>query len=439
ILVAMMPLAEGNPLRDPATGNLSLRWAIVIFGGVVVFYTMFGGLWAVLMTDVLQFIILNLAVLFVVPLALGRAGGIEGFISGAPEGFFEVVKDQQYTVFFLAGWVAIHFFMIGAEWAFVQRFLCVPSKRDARRGTYLFGILYLCSPLLWLLPPMIHRVTDPGADAEQAYILSCQAVLPIGMVGLMVAAMFSATASMVSSQLNVFSGVLTKDLYQPLAKKQDARSLLRAGRFFTILLGAVLVLIALEIEKFGQVKDLIISITELMVVPLLAPSLWGLFSRRIGGRAVLVTGIAGFLLGCLVRFGFGVDAWFSEVVSLQGLNVWVAENASGLKTFVGVIFPLSLLLGFELAAKGEHPGWQRLRQLKGEESGEEVALPPNPIAAKVVAWALVVCALVIFSLLAVNESHHGLLALFGGVLVAIALVIFKLGAGNGQEVTDRKG
>jgi solute:Na+ symporter, SSS family len=87
ILVALMPLAEGNPLRDDATGNLSLSAAILIFGGIVILYTMVGGLWAVLMTDVLQFIILNLAVLFVVPLALARAGGLGAFIEQAPEDF----------------------------------------------------------------------------------------------------------------------------------------------------------------------------------------------------------------------------------------------------------------------------------------------------------------------------------------------------------------
>jgi Na+/proline symporter len=111
--------------------------------------------------------------------------------------------------------------MIGADWAFAQRFLCVPSKKDARKSAYLFGILYLVSPLLWLLPPMIYRVVDPTADPEQAYILSCMSVLPVGMLGLMVAAMFSATASMVSSQLNVFSGVLTHDLYRPLMRRDD--------------------------------------------------------------------------------------------------------------------------------------------------------------------------------------------------------------------------
>ena len=421
-----MPLDEGNILRDPETGNLSLRWAILIFGSVVVLYTMIGGLWAVLMTDVLQFIILNLAVLFVVPLALHQVGGLGGFIEAAPEGFFDLVKEEKYSVFFLAGWAAIHFFMIGAEWAFVQRFLCVPTKKDARKSTFLFGALYLCSPLLWLLPPMIYRVSNPGADAEQAYILACQSVLPVGMVGLMLAAMFSATASMVSSQLNVFSGVLTNDIYKPLAKASTAKSLLRAGRVFTILLGVLLIGIALQIEKLGQVKDLIISITELMVVPLLAPSLWGIFSRKIGGRAVWITGLSGFGLGVVIRFGFGAEGFLSGIDSLGSVNAWVIAHANFLKTFVGVIFPVAVLAILEFTSRGEDAGWKTIAALARKEDEAEAAhaVQSNPMAAKVVAVCLAVCGAMMCSLILVNETSHGILAAFGGILFLLAAIIY---------------
>ncbi|CAA6692421.1 MULTISPECIES: sodium:solute symporter family protein [unclassified Lentimonas] len=435
ILVALMPLDPSNPLCDPETGNLSLRWAILIFGSIVVLYTMIGGLWAVLMTDVLQFIILNLAVLFVVPLALNDVGGLSGFINGAPEGFFDVVKEEKYSVFFLAGWAAIHFFMIGAEWAFVQRFLCVPTKKDAKKSTYLFGFLYLFSPLLWLLPPMIYRVSHPEADAEQAYILACKSVLPVGMVGLMLAAMFSATASMVSSQLNVFSGVLTNDIYKPLVKNSTPRSLLIAGRVFTVLLGIVLIALALEIEKLGQVKDLIISITELMVVPLLAPSLWGLFSRKIGGRAVWVTGLSGFVLGAVVRFGFGATGWFSELEAMASLNEWVMANANFLKTFVGVIFPVLVLAIIEITSRGEDCGWSKIAALTLKEDEGEHLRPStsNPIAAKVVAWCLAICGVMMFSLILVNEDSHGILAIFGAILFVISGSILYVVRGSAQS------
>jgi SSS family solute:Na+ symporter len=438
ILVALMPLGEGNPLRDPETGNLSLRYAILIFGSIVVLYTMIGGLWAVLMTDVLQFIILNLAVLFVVPLALGRVGGIDGFIAKAPEGFFNLVNEAEgYTVFFLVGWAAIHFFMIGAEWAFVQRYLCVPTKKDARKSTYLFGILYLVSPILWLLPPMIYKVIDPAADPEQAYILSCKAVLPIGMVGLMLAAMFSATASMVSSQLNVFSGVLTHDIYKPLAKKTDNRTMVKVGRLFTILLGALLIIIALEIEKFGQVKDLIISITSLMVVPLLAPSLWGLFSRRINGRAVWITGLSGFCLGAIIRLGFGENGWFE---GMKSINEWVVANSDFLKTFVGVIFPVIVLSVVELMSRGESEGWNKIQELskKQDETEHQRTAKANPIAAKVVAYCLIVCSLMMFSLIAVNDSDSTVvLSVFGATLAVISwIILFSCRKSASSNITN---
>ena len=333
ILVALMPLAEGNPLRDDATGNLSLSAAILIFGGIVILYTMVGGLWAVLMTDVLQFIILNLA---------------------------------------------IHFFMIGADWAFAQRFLCVPTRKDARKSAYLFGGLYLVSPILWLLPPMIHRVTDPGADPEQAYILSCRAVLPIGMTGLMVAAMFSATASMVSSQLNVFSGVLTNDLYQPLVGKKSDRHMIRVGRFFTVLIGVVLIGIAWQIGNWGGVRDVIITVTELMVVALFAPSIWGLFSKSLRGSAVWIVGLSGFGVGAIVRFGLGDGGFLAGLPPLVGLAEWVQANSSSVKTFTGVIFPVLVLTIVQLFQKGIAPGQEKLSALAATETQREL----GPVAHK---------------------------------------------------------
>ena len=66
LLAALVPLPPGHALADPDTGRLAVTWGVLLCGGVIVAYTMIGGLWAVLMTDVLQFIILNLAVVVVI-------------------------------------------------------------------------------------------------------------------------------------------------------------------------------------------------------------------------------------------------------------------------------------------------------------------------------------------------------------------------------------
>ena len=436
ILTTLMPLAEGNPLRDPATGNLSLVWAIVLFGGVVVLYTMLGGLWAVLMTDVLQFVVLNLAVLFVVPMLLMKVGGVGTFVESAPKGFFLPVGGG-YTWFFLAGWAAIHFFMVGAEWAFVQRFLCVPNPRDAQRSSYLFGVLYLVSPLVWLLPPLLWRVQTPigpgateaavDAAAEQAYILACRSVLPAGMVGLMVAAMFSATASMVSSQLNVFAGVLTSDIYHGLLDpRADQRRLVWVGRAWTILLGAVLLGIALAIPYLGGAERVIVGVTSLLVGPLLAPALWGLFSRRVDARAVFVTAGVCFLLGFVVKFGLAPDGRLANVASFEPAVQFAQQNARTVDVVLGVLLPVVILGLLQRTGSRTAVGWQRVQTFEAEHRKASLgadSVKASRLPAVVVAWALSVCGVLMAVLAMLDAQSRTVLGVFAGVLLLIAAVI----------------
>lgn len=405
-----------------------LMMAIIGFGVIIIIYTMIGGLWAVLMTDVLQFIILNLAVIFVIPLTLMQMGEPAEIFRNAPEGFFSLTSGPKYTWFFLVGWLAIHYFMIGAEWAFVQRYLCVPTEKDARKASYLFGALYLFSPFLWLAPPLLWRLRNPipeGASeaqitnmAENAYILSCQSVLPIGMLGLMMAAMFSATASLVSAQLNVFSGVLTSDIYRHFRPLADERRLVRVGRFFTVVLGVLITGIALGIPFMGGAEKVIIAVTELMVVPLLAPCLWGLFNRKVPTRALWLTVGICFPLGLAFRFVLPEGD--------QGLTGWLHTNGKLIETFIGVVLPLMITAGVAHFARGEAPGWRRVAALERPPEGEHQAPKASRIPALVVGWSMAACSVMMVALIFVNEQNKGTLAVFAGILAGISGVTFLL-------------
>jgi len=462
ILVALMPLADGNPLQDPDTGNLSLFWGIILFSSIVVLYTMVGGLWAVLMTDVVQFIVLNLAVLFVIPLAIAKAGGVAAVLTSAGETVVDTAGHTllspiagDYTFFFLAGWCGVHFFMIGAEWAFVQRFLCVPDANAAKKSTYLFGVLYLVSPLLWLMPPLIWRVVAPipaGATfqtilhlQETAYIDACRAVLPAGMVGLMIAAMFSATASMVSSQLNVFSGVLTRDIYRPLvgAGEEDS-SLVWVGRVLTILLGTILIAVALAYETLGGAEKVIVGITELIVVALLAPTIWGLFSRSITGRAVWATASLSLVTGVIARWGLTAEGFLSS--SLPEISAWAQANSSTVKTCTGVVLPVIILLIIQLLSKGTAHGYQQVAALAAasEAKREAEREKQRPVLASrapatIVSLSLIVCGLVMASLVFFNDDNRPLIVLFAALLWGIGGVILWFAARNHRSPRRRGG
>ena len=407
ILTALMPLPDGHFLQDPATGNLSLAWAIGIFGGTVITYTMLGGLWGVLMTDVLQFIILNIAVLFVIPLSLKSVGGFGTFIQNAPDGFFNLTLPGKYTAFFLAGWAAIHFFMIGAEWAFAQRFICVPTAKDARKSIYLFGCLYLISPFLWLLPPLLYRQIDPTANPDQAYILACKSVLPVGMVGCMLAAMFAATASSVSGQLNVFAGALTEQFYHRIFRPEATeKQLVAAGRIFTVLLGLLVMTISLSIPYLGGAEKVVISVTSLMVGPLLAPTIWGLLGRRITALAVAVTAGITFATGIICKL----------ILGLSGTTVDV---------LIGVVLPIAILCVMHFLQKGTAEGWERVQHLERKTREAGITTKASRTPALIVAGSLIFFSIMMFTLVAFNESDvHGLLIGFGIGLTLISLWIF---------------
>lgn len=423
MLVALVPLAPGHLLRDDATGHLSLTFAVCLFGAIVVTYTVAGGLWAVLMTDVLQFIVLQVAVLFVIPLLWLEVQGSPTRAT-LPEGFFLPFSDQ-YTLWFMAGWVAVHFFVVGAEWAFAQRYICVPTERDARRSAWLFGALYLISPTLWLTPPILFRMLHADADPEQAYILASQQVLPAGMLGMMVAAMFSATASSISGQINVFAGVLTEQFYRRLLRPQANESeRVDAGRWFALVIGATLVLMALCVPRLGGAEKIVLTLTGLLFGPLMAPTIFGLLSGRIGTVAVFVTALTSFAAGVLVRFGLGPGGAYAG----SGPGLWIQANPRVTDVLVGAVLPVLILCIAQRLNRHDQPQWTLIRARMAAYAptplGDGEALDHAP--ARVVAISLAASGLLTLGLIAFNHDGRGALLLLGLVMLAIALFAWRV-------------
>ena len=219
--------------------------------------------------------------------------------------------------------------------------------------------MYIITPLFWMLPPLLYRSQVQGVEKEQAYILAAQSVLPDGLLGLMVAAMFSATASMVSSQLNVFAGVLTNDFYRPLLNPMaPEKRLVSVGRFFTALIGLLLILMALVVPYLGGAEDLITTINGMLVVPLLAPTLWGVFSKKIGIRHMLIVALTSFGIGMFLRFGM---PWLTQ----EGDALWfvtesVLNNKKMVELFNGVLLPVCMLGFYEVNLRARDAGADRL-------------------------------------------------------------------------------
>jgi solute:Na+ symporter, SSS family len=286
------------------SSGIPINLSIMVLGLLILVYTAVGGLWAVIVTDVLQFVVLTAAVLILVPLSFNAIGGIDEFVTGAPEGFFSLVSGE-YTWEFVIAFGFYNLFFIAGNWAYVQRYTSVSTPQDAKKVGWLFGALYMISPVIWMIPPMIYRVLNPeltGLADEGAYLLMAKKVLPAGMLGLMLGGMIFAASSSVNTTLNISAGVISNDIYKHFKPDASSRKLVSVGRFATIVLGLITIFIALMVPSMGGIVEAVISLGAITGGALFLPPIWALFSKRQNGRTVLLTTIITLIINAYFKF-----------------------------------------------------------------------------------------------------------------------------------------
>jgi SSS family solute:Na+ symporter len=312
----------------------------IILGILMISYTAVGGLWAVMVTDILQFVVLTAAVLIILPLVFGEVGGIQGFVEKVPDGFFNLVNGE-YTWGFILAFAIYHIFYIGGNWTFVQRYTSVDTSKSASKVAYLFAGLYILSPILWMLPPMVYKVMNPdlaGIDAENAYIMVCKQVLPAGLLGLMLTGMYFSTSASANTALNVVSAVFTNDIYKgsvnPGASDKKLMFVARASSWF---FGIFMILIALGVPYIGGVVEFTLSVGAITGGPLLLPPIWALFSKRLTGKATIY----------ITLVSLSVNLLFKMIIPF--INGYKLSRAN--EMLIGVLLPVILLLAYEFILK----------------------------------------------------------------------------------------
>lgn len=420
LISSLIVLSPGNFLADTKTGHLSTAAAVLISGILMLVYAVSGGLWAVLIIDAIQFVVLTATVLFVVPLCFNKAGGYTSVVNALPDGFLSPTGGG-FTIVFLFGWVLVHFFKLGGEWVFVQRFLAVSSPQNARKSSYLFGTLYMVSPVIWMLPPIIYRVINPSAPPEQAYILACASVLPPGMVGLLLAAMFSSAASYIDGEVNVYAGAVTNDVYKAFINPSASENkLVTVGRISSFAIGGVIISMALAVPLFGGAEQVILTITGLLVVAMVLPVLWGLYFGGIRQKAIWWSTGASIVAAIAVKLLIPAN-------SSNPLLAFYNRNARVLEVFIGLTIPFFVLLIFEILGKRHSPGFQKIQSML------QFQKTPNPVEtdgslalypARLLAYSIGALSLLMFGLLAASTSvERSLIALFASALLLISLLI----------------
>jgi len=403
--------------------DFSLIPVTIVLGILMIAYTAVGGLWAVMVTDILQFVILTAAVLLIIPLVFGEVGGINNFINKVPDGFFNLVNGQ-YTWEFIVAFAIYHIFYIGGNWTFVQRYTSVDTPKSASKVAYLFAALYILSPVLWMLPPMVYQTINPGLtglETENAYLMVCKQVLPAGLMGLILTGMYFSTSASANTALNVVSAVFTNDIYKgTINAKATDEQLMKVARTSSWCFGFGMIIIALIVPYIGGIVEFTLSVGAITGGPLLAPPIWALFSKRITGKATIY----------ITMFSLMVNLLFKII--LPFISDFKLDRAE--EMLLGVLLPTILLIGYEIYAKSKgliSKEYQQLQEIKVirkatvAQIDEKEALEikqQNIFGLKVIAFSLGFIALLLYILCFFTSKGTNMVLIIATIILLSAAI-----------------
>ena len=234
----------GSLAINSLTG-LDLFYGLVFLALLSLAYSLWGGLKAVAMTDIIQVALLIFGGLAVSYLALNQISGGEGIIVGLgkvmnelPDKFDIILSSDHPAYKDLPGvWVLIgglwiaHFAYWGFNQYITQRALGAKSLQEAQKGVMFAAFLKILMPLVVVLPGICAAVIYPSLEkSDQAYPMM-MSLLPNGLLGLTFAALVAAIVSSLASMTNSISTIFTMDVYRKFAsKKPSEEKLVNIGR-----------------------------------------------------------------------------------------------------------------------------------------------------------------------------------------------------------------
>jgi SSS family solute:Na+ symporter len=288
-------ILAGAKLASSTFIALSLNQALLIMGVIAVIYTVLGGLKAVIYTDTVQWILLMAGLIFVgLPFAYIKTGGMEAIRTTLDSSFLSLssISWQQ-----LVNWMftIIPIWFIGMT--LYQRIYAAKDTKTAQRGWFIAGLFeYPIMAFTGVLLGMFARVALengllPGyslsnLDAEMGLPVLLRTILPVGFLGIVLSAYFSAIMSTADSCLMAASGNILTDVF----KKHNSKNGLYYSQVLTLIIGVLALVIAL---KMTSVLELMLHSYSFMVSGMFIPVLAALFLRKPNSIAALASMIIG--------------------------------------------------------------------------------------------------------------------------------------------------
>lgn len=326
--------------------NVPIWVCIIIIGAVTVVYDTLGGMAAVVYSDVIQMVVLLAGLIICTVLAVGEAGGLAATVAAhAPErlagvdpshGFGDGSKAPLWG--FLVGGFVLYVSYYGVDQSQAQRELSAPTTDDTKRSLVFNGLARFPLTLLYIVMGLAIGAAYLASPELQAAVPADKAdylvphfilqKLPIGVRGVLFAALLAAAMSSLDSALNSLSASTMRDFIEPLisggSKESSDRAMLRWSKITTVAWGVAMTIFAFFV---GGISDTVVEginkLGAFFYGPILAAFLTGILDKRSRGRA-MIGGVVAGVLGNVVLWK-----------ALSGV-FWMWWNVSGLVVAVAV-------------------------------------------------------------------------------------------------------
>ncbi|MCG9660770.1 sodium:solute symporter family transporter [Vibrio mediterranei] len=348
-----------NGLAIIASGifGFDMTTTIILTGLVVLVMSVTGGSWAVIASDFMQMVIIMAVTVTCAIVAVYHGGGVSNIVENFPTESFVTGDNLNYLSIFSiwAVFIFLKQFSITNNMLNSYRYLAAKDSNNARKAALLACVLMTLGPIIWFMPSwfiagqgvdLAAQYPEAGSKASDfAYLYFVQEYMPVGMVGLLIAAMFAATMSSMDSGLNRNSGIFVKNFYEPILRPNaNEKELVVVSKLTSTFFGIAIILVALFINSLKGLSlfDTMMYVGALIGFPMTIPAFCGFFIRKTpdwaGWGTLVVGGFVSYFVGFVITADM-IQNWF-------GLNELTGREWADLKVAIGLIGHMIFTAGF---------------------------------------------------------------------------------------------
>jgi len=309
---------------------------IAILGLIAGIYTIPGGLSSAISAEIVQGVVLIIGSVLLAFLAVNHIGGWDVFFDRLENGvWLHVVRPMDDPAVpwlgMIVGIPVLAFYFWGNNQVMVQRVLSAKSIDHGRKGVLLVGLLYLFTLFIFIAPGLVARlipglfeqdipitffgqqVLDAGIDVNEVYPRLIMKLMPVGLMGIVLAAMISALTSSLSASLNSASTLFTMDFYQRFFPNADNGKLVLVGKVSSLVILFIAVVWAPNIHKFGSLVDYYQEMVSYLAPPIVALFILGLFNKRVNGQGAFAGLVMSFAVSIIMLLFKSKMPFFSNL------------------------------------------------------------------------------------------------------------------------------